>query len=669
MDTPESFYMRFGAFELDEQDARLTREGRPVLLAPKAFAVLCALARRPGHLLTKNALLDTVWGHQHVSDSVLKTTISELRAALSDDPRRPSYIETVSRRGYRFIGAVRTGAIRNSHATASAPPARDNARPQGPTLIGRRPALERLHASWNNALAGRRQMCWVAGEAGVGKTTLIDNFAAEIRPALCVHGQCVEQHGAGEPYLPVLDALGVLCRSDATLPALLRAVAPTWLIQLPWLSSEAERESLRRELAGVGQERMLREFGELLERYTQHRALVLVTEDLHWSDHATIRLMDHVVRRRGPARVLWLSSFRLAEVIAEEHPLKTLRHELRLHDLCEEFVLDPFSEQEVADYIGERFPEANVTESFVRALHARTDGLPLFVVNVTGELAARGVLRSEAGGPQSEAIASLQVPESLAGVIEKQIAQLSPEPRALLEAASVCGAEFRPGTVASALERDIASISAHYDELARRGQWLSGMDVERLPDGSLDARYAFRHALYRQVFYQRIGALARAQLHRRVAASLERGRAAGAAVSSAELATHFELGHEPLVALRHYAQAAENALRHFAPREAMNLAGHALGMLPRCPAGSLRDASELALSAMRGVAAAQLLGVSSLEAKQAFERARVLLNAIPQHPLRGLVLHALGLVFLVSRRIRRSSCLGRTHSRAVQTAW
>ncbi len=143
MDTPESFYLRFGAFELDEQDARLTREGRPVLLAPKAFAVLCALARRPGHLLTKNALLDAVWGHQHVSDSVLKTTIRELRAALSDDARRPDYIETVSRRGYRFVGAVRTGAGRNSHATASAPPARDNARPPGPPLIGRQPALER----------------------------------------------------------------------------------------------------------------------------------------------------------------------------------------------------------------------------------------------------------------------------------------------------------------------------------------------------------------------------------------------------------------------------------------------------------------------------------------------------------------------------------------------
>src|SRR6185295_17682312 len=96
--------VRFDAFELDEADARLRREGAPLALAPKAFAVLCTLVRQPGVLITKNDLLDAVWGHQHVSESVLKTIISELRAALADDARQPRYIETAARRGYRFIG-------------------------------------------------------------------------------------------------------------------------------------------------------------------------------------------------------------------------------------------------------------------------------------------------------------------------------------------------------------------------------------------------------------------------------------------------------------------------------------------------------------------------------------------------------------------------------------
>jgi DNA-binding winged helix-turn-helix (wHTH) protein len=102
--------VKFDTFELDRVSARLTRNGRPLVLAPKTFGVLCALANNPGQLMTKAALLDAVWGHQQVSESVLKTTISELRAVLSDDPKRPRYIETSLRFGYRFIGNV-SGAV------------------------------------------------------------------------------------------------------------------------------------------------------------------------------------------------------------------------------------------------------------------------------------------------------------------------------------------------------------------------------------------------------------------------------------------------------------------------------------------------------------------------------------------------------------------------------
>ena len=96
-------WLRFDRFELDEADARLTCAGEPVPLAPKPFGVLCTLARTPQRLVTKNALLDAVWGHRFVTDSVLKSAVSELRAALHDDARQPRFIETVSRRGYRFI--------------------------------------------------------------------------------------------------------------------------------------------------------------------------------------------------------------------------------------------------------------------------------------------------------------------------------------------------------------------------------------------------------------------------------------------------------------------------------------------------------------------------------------------------------------------------------------
>ena len=104
----DPLHVRFGAFELDEADARLSRDGMALTLAPRPFGLLCALARRPGSLLTKNALLDDVWGHQFVSESVLKTAISDLRTALDDHPKQPRFIETVSRRGYRFIALTTT---------------------------------------------------------------------------------------------------------------------------------------------------------------------------------------------------------------------------------------------------------------------------------------------------------------------------------------------------------------------------------------------------------------------------------------------------------------------------------------------------------------------------------------------------------------------------------
>ena len=136
--------LRFDRFELDEADARLTCAGEPVALAPKPFAVLCALARTPQRLVTKNALLDAVWGHRFVSESVLKSAISEVRAALGDDPKAPRYIETASRRGYRFIAA----AVDLSSPSAAAV--------EGSSAGPGRPALEALTALCRGdaALAG-----------------------------------------------------------------------------------------------------------------------------------------------------------------------------------------------------------------------------------------------------------------------------------------------------------------------------------------------------------------------------------------------------------------------------------------------------------------------------------------------------------------------------------
>jgi len=140
--------VRFGAFVLDEPNALLLRDGKAVTLAPKPFGVLCALARRPGSLLTKHALLDDLWGHQFVSESVLATAVSEVRTALDDHPRQPRFIETVSRRGYRFIAltsAISTAAPGPANDFSGLPSFESRSRTPPPPLAARDIALIRKH--------------------------------------------------------------------------------------------------------------------------------------------------------------------------------------------------------------------------------------------------------------------------------------------------------------------------------------------------------------------------------------------------------------------------------------------------------------------------------------------------------------------------------------------
>ena len=613
--------------------------------------MLCALARHPGALLTKHALLDEVWGHSFVSDSVLKGAISDVRMVLDDDPQHPRFIETVPRRGYRFIAVLTplsaeppssgsAGFIRadtDVAEQASASTRASTVETPHVSFIGRAKELASLRRAWDRVSSGKRVVFCIAGEPGIGKTTLIDRFVSGLGGIACARGHCVQHYGSGEPYHPVLEALAELCRTDAAIPPLLRAVAPTWLLQLPWLSTAEQRESLLRELVGVNLERMLREMGEFLDRYTEHRPLLLVSEDLHWGDRATIQLIDYLARRRSRGRLMWLSSFRLAEVIASDHPLNALRHELHLHGLCEEIVLDSFSEAEVATYVTERSPLIASDESFVRALHERTEGVPLFVASMTSDIAARS---AQSGIATAELLANSPVPENLFAIIDHYLAKLGNERRLLLSAAAVCGLEFRIDTLARVLERDALSVADACDQLLREQLWLV---AARAADqgNSPDKPYSFRHALFRQVLYDRLAPSARAELHRKVGTALEQERTMRVIVAAAELAMHFDRGRAPLAALQYYAEAAEAALLHVSPSECMSLTDRALSLLNEAPAGVERASLEITLATLRGVSAFHLLGAGD-EARSAYQRGSLLLADVPRHPMRGLLLHGLG---------------------------
>jgi DNA-binding winged helix-turn-helix (wHTH) protein len=289
----------FDPFCLDRSNECLWRGSEVIKLRPKAYAVLNQLVEHSGKLVTKEELLATVWPETFVTDAVLKVTIRQLRDALDDDPKTPLFIETAHRRGYRFIGRTANGG---PPATKTPETLRPRDEPLG--FVGRNEVLSRMRSSLEKMRAGERQIVFVTGEAGIGKTALVDTFARYLafdQNIRIVRGQCLEQYGTSEAYLPILDAMGTLAREDQKVVDVLRAHAPMWLLQMPALLNAAEREALSREVFGATRERMLREMGEALEVLTSEQPLVLILEDLHWSDCSTLDLISYLAAQSSQA--------------------------------------------------------------------------------------------------------------------------------------------------------------------------------------------------------------------------------------------------------------------------------------------------------------------------------------------------------------------------------
>lgn len=524
----------FPPFRLETLNERLYRDDKALDLRPKAFSLLVYLIERRNQLVTKDELLDACWPETAVSDTVLKVCIREIREALGDDPRSPRFIQTSHRRGYRFIGEIaeERGEEKRQIRTSGrfVAPLRLRLSPAAMGLVGREAELSALVGALERALEGQRQVVFISGEVGIGKTTLVEAFLlkAAARPQVWLaEGQCLEQFGAGEAYLPVLEAVSQLCQEpgrERLLP-LLRRHAPTWLQQMPWLAPSAEREVLQRAALGATRERMLREMVEVLEALTAETPLVLVIEDLHWSDYSTLDLISALAARREPARLLLLGTYRPVEVILGEHPLKSVKQELQAKRLCEELSLEYLSEEAVSQYLAARFPRNGFPAGLARLIHERTEGNPLFMANVADYLQAKGSIAGPGGQWRLNVeLADLEVgvPESIRQMIEKQIDRLSREQQRALEAASVAGAEFSVAAVAAGLEEDLMRMEEVCEELARRHQYLEAAGIGELPDGSVASRYRFIHALYQNVLYERTAGTQRARLHRRIAREIAR---------------------------------------------------------------------------------------------------------------------------------------------------
>jgi DNA-binding winged helix-turn-helix (wHTH) protein/predicted ATPase len=616
----------FGHFRLDPANERLWRGDQAVALRPKAFAVLKHLMDHPGQLVTKQQLLDSVWSSTFVTDAVLKDSIRQLREALGDDAASPRYIETAHRRGYRFIGQL------SEERTARSPLAAQRGAgvpPASVGVLGREAEPARMRAWLERALDGERQVVFVTGEAGIGKTTVVNallEHASAVPGVVVCRGQCLEHFGAGEAYLPMLDGLSRLGRTPdgPRIVELLRQHAPAWLFELPSLLPAAERETLQRQGPSATRERMLREMAEAVDAIAAESPLVVVFEDLHWSDFSTLDLISYLARRRDPARLMVIGTYRPVDLILGDHPLKSVKRELQAHGLCQELPLTYLTEDAVAQFLAVKFPGHHFPRRLARLMHRRSEGNPLFMVHLADYLVDERIIVESAGGWQLHGdVGDIEsgIPEGIRQLIEKQIDRLDPDERTVLEGASVVGLECSTVAIGAGLDQPTDWVDQRCEALVRRHQFLSPARLVELPDGTITPRYRFNHVLYLEVLYRLLPAMRRSQIHRRIGHSGEAIYRERAREIATELALHFEQGLDSPRAVKYFIQSAENATYRSAHHEAEGLARRGLLALEALPATPERDQQELSLRMILGVSLMSIKGFAAAELEEVCTRA------------------------------------------------
>ncbi len=505
--------------------------------------------------------------------------------------------------------------------------------------VGRTPERDELRAAFNAAKAGRGSILCIAGEPGIGKTTLIEDFLAELSTddnITIARGRCSERLAGTEAYLPLLDALENLLQSGESMAPTMKQLAPTWYAQVVPLSGESDESArLLAEVKAASQERMKRELAAFLQSVVQARPLVIFFDDLHWADVSTIDLLSFLAGKFDGLRALIVVTYRPSDMLLAKHPFLQIKPDLQARGVCRELLLEFLNESEIADYLILEFPGHRFPSEFPKLIHAKTEGSPLFMADLVRYLRDRNVIAQTSGTwmlasglPDIER----ELPESVRGMIERKITQLSEEDHKLLTVASVQGYEFDSAVVAQVLSLDADKIEERLEKLERVFAFVKLTSETEFPNRTLTMRYRFIHVLYQNALYTSLRATRRATLSREVAQTIEGFYGERKASVANELAALYETGREFAKAADYFHLAAEHARQVFAEQEAAALAGRGLEALKSLPDTPERAHQELALQVILGLALRTIKGFSNPETGKAYLRARELCEQIGDTP-------------------------------------
>ena len=510
------------------------------------------------------------------------------------------------------------------------------------TTVGREAERETLLRAYGRVKDGRSLIVALTGEPGIGKTSLVEDFLADLpargeRPTI-VRGRCSESLAGSEAYLPILEVLdGLLHRADGpSLTAVVRTVAPTWYVQVATPSVDVSGlGELRAASPAASQERMKRELGALFQEISRVQPLVLYIDDLHWADVSTIDILNYLTGRFADMRVMVLISYRPSDMAIARHPFLGIRSDLQSRGLFEEVGLRFLEPRDVEAYLALQFPGHQFPSDFAPAIHSKTEGSPLFMADLVRYLRDTGGVVEEKGAwVLARAVPDVprDLPESVRGMIARKIEQVDERDRRLLLAASVQGSEFDSAIIGEALQMEAAEIEDRLETLERVHVFVKRGDEQEFPDRTLTLKYRFVHVLYQNVLYASLQPTRRAALSKSIVSALVAHHGAEAPAIAGRLALLFETARDFASSAKFFFIAAQRAVALFGFREALSLADRGLEGLRGLPDGPERQQLELGLQMIRGLALRSVRGWAAPELESTFTRARALCQQLGDPP-------------------------------------
>jgi DNA-binding winged helix-turn-helix (wHTH) protein len=604
----------FAGNELNSDTQELRHGGAVQHVEPQVLAVLEYLIAHHDRVVSKVELLDEVWGSRFVSESALTSRIKSARKACGDSGREQRVIRTVHGRGYRFVAEL-------ERQVTSARGGRGALTRGG--IVGRDRELGTIEDAARSAVEGQRQVVFVTGAPGIGKSTVLAEAVELIDdtgPWRFVKGQCLQSRSGTEPYFGLLDALARSGRADdGTTRAVLDRVAPTWLAQLPALIEPDDAERLSQRLLGTTPHRMLRDGAEAFEELSRHGPTLLALEDLQWADDCTLDVLELLIQRDEPANLLILLSLRDGP-----SPARHLLNRLAATGRARELPLDGLTGSDAAALISDVLDVRDVAPEITEVAARRSDGVPLALAEIVGAWRRAGHLRVDDGRLElAVAPGELDsaVPESLRQLVEIDLARAEGESVSALEIAALAGGEFDAASVQDALGMPLLEVE---EVLTRAGDelgYLSPVGGTTWPDGTTSTRFAFRHDLYRQILEDRLPHHRRARVHAAVGAALASGYAGRVSEIAPDLARHFVEAADHERSAEYLRIAGEQASARNAFAHAERLLLDALSHTSELEAGPVRDRAELQVRMALGPAIVATRGWYGAEVAENYERA------------------------------------------------